>query len=100
MNRLKLLRIKSGLSQNDVSRHLGYNSGQFISNWEGGRSFPPAEALKKICNLYKANYQEIASEIALRVAEKKATVIFKKYGINDSQAFEKSRQRVLKQLSQ
>lgn len=99
MNRLKVLRVKAGLTQAQVAEKLNYTCAQFVFNWEHDRSFPPPDALVKVCDLYKVDYQEVASEIALRIAEKKADLIFKKYGINDSEAFEKSKKRVMNNVS-
>ena len=55
MNILKTLRESAGLSQADVADKLGYISGQFISNWERGVSFPPIKAIPKLAKIYKTD---------------------------------------------
>lgn len=56
---LKSKRESAGLSQRDVSNELGYDTPQFISNWERGVSHPPIESLKKLAVIYKVDAQEI-----------------------------------------
>jgi transcriptional regulator with XRE-family HTH domain len=52
-NVLKEARIKSGLTQSEVAEALGYDTAQFISNWERGISYPPIKTLKTLSKLYK-----------------------------------------------
>lgn len=52
---LRYLRIKSGLSQGDVRKALGYTSSQFVSNWERGLSEPPVETLVELAKLYRVS---------------------------------------------
>ncbi len=52
-------REKAGLSQEHVALKLGYNSGQFVSNWERGASFPPLEKLPELASLLKIPIEEI-----------------------------------------
>lgn len=49
---LKTLRQNAGVSQTDVMRALGYDTPQFISNWERGISLPPISKIKKLAKLY------------------------------------------------
>lgn len=49
---LREARIKKGLSQIDVSKKLGYDSSQFVSNWERSLAVPPVKSLKKIASIY------------------------------------------------
>lgn len=49
---VKDCRINAGLSQQYVAEKLGYNTPQFISNWERGVSFPPIKVLKLLAGLY------------------------------------------------
>ncbi len=50
---LKKCREAQNLSQKDVSTHLGYNTSQFISNWERGLSQPPIPTIRTLAKLYK-----------------------------------------------
>jgi transcriptional regulator with XRE-family HTH domain len=49
---LKLKRVEKGFSQEKLATLLGYTSGQFISNWERGESFPPIDRLAKLSLLF------------------------------------------------
>ena len=55
MKELKTLRMKAGLSQKDAARVLGYNTPQFISNWERGISEPPIKTIPKLAKLYNTD---------------------------------------------
>ncbi len=46
-------RYKAQLTQRDVSIHLGYFNGQFVSNWERGQCLPAIEALPTLARIYK-----------------------------------------------
>mgnify|MGYP000648656732 CR=1 FL=1 len=56
---LKNKRILSGLSQGKVSKEFGYNSPQFVSNWERGLCCPPMKTLKELCSLYSIEKKEM-----------------------------------------
>lgn len=47
---IKFARKAKGLSQEDLGRHLGYDSGQFVSDWERGLSAIP---MKKLADIAK-----------------------------------------------
>jgi len=49
---LKSKRIELGYSQERLAEILGYSSGQFVSNWERGESFPPIDRLAKLSLVY------------------------------------------------
>lgn len=55
----KNLRSKAGLSQLDVSRALGFKSGQVVSNWERGFCYPPIESLKTLAGLYNVSLRTL-----------------------------------------
>lgn len=46
-------RLTRGLSQMDVARELEFMNGQFIYNWESGRSVPPLKHVPALAKLYK-----------------------------------------------
>ena len=52
---LKHTRESAGLSQRQVADALGYQSAQFISNWERGVSTPPIKTLKRLGDLYEVS---------------------------------------------
>jgi transcriptional regulator with XRE-family HTH domain len=56
---LKQTREKADLSQRQVADELGYQSAQFISNWERGVSSPPLKTLKKLGDLYKVHAENL-----------------------------------------
>lgn len=60
---LKEARTHAGLSQRDVADILGYDTPQFISNWERGISEPPIKSVKKISRLYKIDSDDLFYEI-------------------------------------
>ena len=56
---LRSSREKKGLSQRAVADKLGYESSQFISNWERGVSQPPMNTLLKLIELYEIDKYEV-----------------------------------------
>ncbi len=59
---IKTKRIEKKYSQVSLAKALGYSSGQFVSNWERGESYPPMDRLAKISllfNLEKENLVEL-----------------------------------------
>lgn len=48
---LRNYRKKSGLSQIDVSKILGYSTSQFISNWERGVASVPPKIGRKVAKV-------------------------------------------------
>ncbi|MEN0060017.1 MAG: helix-turn-helix transcriptional regulator [Bdellovibrio sp.] len=52
-------RLEAGLSQRNVSDHLGYSTPQFVSNWERGVSHPPIGQIKSLAKLYKIDAEEV-----------------------------------------
>lgn len=56
---LKELRLRAALSQDAVAGLLGYESSQFISNWERGLSHPPLKAVPVLAKVYKVPTQEM-----------------------------------------
>jgi transcriptional regulator with XRE-family HTH domain len=56
---LQEMRIKSDLTQREVSLELGYSSAQFISNFERGISSPPLKKLKELIRMYKMPIEKV-----------------------------------------
>lgn len=70
---LRASREKQNLSQKEVSAHLGYNTSQFISNWERGLSEPPVPVIKTLAKLYKIDPEalfEVILQAHLEAVEK------------------------------
>jgi transcriptional regulator with XRE-family HTH domain len=56
-------RLEAGLTQVDVSTSLGYDSAQYVSNWERGECPPPLNKLKEVAKVLKIAPDEIISLI-------------------------------------
>lgn len=52
---LAAARVNKGLSQKDAAKALGV-SGRVLCAWENGKSFPKADQIEKICQLYGVPY--------------------------------------------
>lgn len=62
---LRQYRIRSGMTQAQVSRRLGLNSAQSVSDWEGGRSGSvPVRSLKALMQILKIPGQELLDALA------------------------------------
>ena len=55
---LKAARVNAGLSQKEVVNTLNI-SNKTLTNWENGKSFPNAEKINALCNLYGLSYDNI-----------------------------------------
>ena len=55
---LKAARVNAGLSQKEVANELNV-SNKTLTNWENGKSFPDAEKINALCNLYGLSYDNI-----------------------------------------
>lgn len=53
-DKIRILREKNGLSQQEISKYLGVTQSQY-SNYERGVYEPPFEILKKISKFYKVS---------------------------------------------
>ncbi len=51
-NLIKIKRLEKKYSQAKLAKVLGYSSGQFVSNWERGESYPPMDRLAKMSLLF------------------------------------------------
>jgi transcriptional regulator with XRE-family HTH domain len=60
---LKNARIKSGLSQSDLSQRLGYTSPQIVSNWERGMCGAPLDKLYELVSLLNINKNELVERL-------------------------------------
>ena len=48
---LKAARVNAGLTQTQVQNKTGFSRSALLS-WEKGKTFPKADALKTLCDLY------------------------------------------------
>lgn len=58
---LQEMRIKSNMTQREVSLELGYSSAQFISNFERGIASPPLKKLRELIRMYKMPVEKVMS---------------------------------------
>ena len=49
---LKEKRLSLGMTQKQCADRIGYETSQFISNWERGVSTPPLSVLGIVCRVY------------------------------------------------
>lgn len=74
---LREARLKSGLSQAELSEKLGYTSPQIVSNWERGLCWAPLDKLYDISQILKLNKAQL---IDLLMAEQEALIRSKVMG--------------------
>lgn len=55
---LEAARVNAGYSQKEAAVLLGV-SNKTLGNWENGISFPPANKIPEICDLYAVDYNHI-----------------------------------------
>lgn len=55
---LAAARVNAGLTQEDVAKALKV-SNKTVSSWENGTSYPDAEQIEKLCELYGMHYDFI-----------------------------------------
>lgn len=78
---LKKSREAQGLSQKDVSTVLGYNTSQFISNWERGLSLPPIPTLRKLAKVYGIDAETLFNVILEAQVEMVTKSLKRKFGV-------------------
>ena len=70
-DKLKTAREKKGFSQAKLAKILGYSSGQFVSNWERGQSYPPVDRLAKMSLLLNLDHEELIKLYIVELGEEK-----------------------------
>ena len=55
---LKAARVNAGYTQKDAAKQLRV-SNKTIQNWESGKSYPNADKIAEICELYVISYDNI-----------------------------------------
>ena len=55
---IKAARVNAGLSQKEAADRLGV-SNKTMGNWENGITYPPADKISEICELYGLSYDNL-----------------------------------------
>lgn len=55
---LRAARVNAGYSQKEAAFRIGI-SNKTLGNWESGTSFPKADKIASICDLYKVAYDDL-----------------------------------------
>ena len=55
---LKAARVNAGFTQKEVANMLKRNPSTII-NWESGKTYPTANSLAELCNIYKLSINDI-----------------------------------------
>jgi len=55
---LRAMRLRSGLTQSEVARHVQVSQG-IVARWESGENFPSTEALHAVLFLFRASDEEV-----------------------------------------
>lgn len=55
---IRAARVNANLSQKEAADHLGV-SNKTLGNWENGVTFPPADKILSICELYGVSYDNL-----------------------------------------
>lgn len=74
-------RIAANLTQKEVAEQLGYETAQYVSNWERGISQPPVQSLKKIAYLYRTSAQELFETFLLNTVHKTQNDLKRKFNM-------------------
>jgi transcriptional regulator with XRE-family HTH domain len=53
------MRLRTGLTQDELARKLSYSSAQFVSNSKRGISLPPLDILAKLCVICKTSPDDL-----------------------------------------
>lgn len=55
---IRAARVNANFSQKEAADHLGV-SNKTLGNWENGITFPPADKIPLICELYGVSYDNL-----------------------------------------
>lgn len=55
---LRAARVNCNLSQKDAAQEIGV-SNKTLGNWEAGTSFPKADKIQVMCDLYGISYDDL-----------------------------------------
>lgn len=71
----------AGLTQLELSTKLGYASGQFVSNWTRGVSYPPAKAIPTLAETLGVDSNELAEKVVDGILTNLTTKTKTEYGV-------------------
>ncbi len=80
---IRHLRIKKGMSQDELAELLQYKSYTTIQKWESGVSEPPIKTLKAIADIFNVDINDLANKdltAPLKLATIKPSIRIKVYG--------------------
>lgn len=80
---IKKKRMEKGYSQVSLAKALGYSSGQFVSNWERGESYPPVDRLAKMSLLFELEKEELIHLFLKEYSDSKEKEYMKAYGFHE-----------------
>jgi transcriptional regulator with XRE-family HTH domain len=66
---IKRNRMERGVSQDRLARHLGYASGQFVSNFERGTCPLPLKQIKAAADFLKISHKVIIGALIAEYAD-------------------------------
>lgn len=55
---IRAARVNVNLSQKEAAEHLGV-SNKTLGSWENGITYPPADKIPEICELYGVSYDDL-----------------------------------------
>jgi transcriptional regulator with XRE-family HTH domain len=68
-------RLERGMTQEEISRFLGYNSKQIVSNWERGICNPPMDIIGKLIKVLDLDSEEVLN-LFMNITRKELTERF------------------------
>lgn len=69
------MREKTNLTQEQVSKILGYKSPQFISNIESGKAMPPIRKLHLMSTIYRVDVKRLVTRVTQAEEARKARIL-------------------------
>lgn len=76
---LKLKRNAVGMTQSQLSKNLGYECSQFVSNWERAISMPPMNAVDRLSQLLRIPAFSLLKLIHAAYAEERWEKMLREY---------------------
>lgn len=74
--KLKERRVAIKMTQRQLAKKIGYQSSQFVSNWERGLCDPPWQMLPKLCEILGLS-KDLVREILIEDLKKEVELVFK-----------------------